>query len=47
MLTAIALSAFVGWAALRTLLLVLRRGALRWFAGYCALLGAAALLFAR
>ncbi|MEE8466921.1 MAG: undecaprenyl-diphosphate phosphatase [Planctomycetota bacterium] len=46
-LTAIALSAFVGWAALRTLLLVLRRGALRWFAGYCALLGSAALLFAR
>ena len=45
-LTAIALSAFVGWAALRTLLLVLRRGALRWFAGYCALLGSAALLFA-
>lgn len=46
-LTAVALSAFVGWAALRTLLLVLRRGALRWFAGYCALLGSAALLFAR
>jgi len=46
-LSAIALSAFVGWAALRMLLLVLRRGALRWFAGYCALLGAAAMLFAR
>lgn len=39
------LAGLVGWAALRTLLLVLSRGALRWFAAYCALLGALTLVF--
>lgn len=39
------LAALVGWAALRTLLLVLSRGAFRWFAAYCALLGGLALVF--
>jgi undecaprenyl-diphosphatase len=38
-LGAVALSGFVGWAALRTLLVVMSRGAFLWFAGYCALLG--------
>lgn len=42
---AMLLSAFVGWAALRTLLLVMARGAFWWFAGYCALLGTLALAF--
>lgn len=45
-LGAIALSALVGWAALRALLLVTARGAFRWFAAYCALLGTLTLLFA-
>lgn len=42
---AVCLAALVGWAALRTLLLVLNRGALRWFAAYCAALGLLALVF--
>lgn len=43
---AVGLSALVGWAGLRVLLLVTARGAFRWFAGYCALLGLLALAFA-
>ncbi|MCP3920148.1 MAG: undecaprenyl-diphosphate phosphatase [bacterium] len=42
---AMVLSGIVGWAALRTLLLVLARGAFKWFAAYCALLGVLALVF--
>lgn len=42
-LLAILTAALVGWAALRTLVLVLSKGALRYFAGYCALLGGLAL----
>ena len=42
-LGAIALSALVGWGALRALLLVTARGAFLWFAAYCALLGGLAL----
>ena len=38
---AMGVSALVGWVALRGLLLVLNRGALRWFAAYCATLGTA------
>jgi len=45
-LGAVALAALVGWAALRLLLLTLARGAFRWFAVYCALLGGAVLAFA-
>jgi undecaprenyl-diphosphatase len=37
------LAGVVGWMALRTLLLVLKRGALRWFALYCAAIGTVAL----
>ena len=33
------LAGLVGWSALRTLLLVLRKGSFPYFAGYCALLG--------
>ncbi len=43
-LAAIATAALVGWAALRTLVLVLSKGAFRYFAAYCALLGGLALL---
>ncbi len=39
----ILLSALTGYAACKLLLLVLRRGALRWFAAYCALAGCLAL----
>ena len=46
LLAAVLLAAVVGWASLRGLLLVLHRGAFRWFAAYCALLGTAALLLA-
>ena len=42
-LAAVLTAALVGWAALRTLVLVLSKGAFRYFAGYCALLGALAL----
>lgn len=38
-------AALVGWVALRLLLAFLARGAFRWFALYCALLGTAVLLF--
>jgi undecaprenyl-diphosphatase len=41
------LAGLVGWSALRTLLLVLRKGSFPYFAGYCALLGTAALILAR
>ncbi len=37
---AIVLSALVGWLALSTLMLTLKRGSLPWFAGYCAILAA-------
>lgn len=37
--SAVALSALVGWGALRTLLLTLARGSFLWFATYCALVG--------
>lgn len=43
-LAAAALAGLVGFAALKTLLLVLRKGSFPYFAGYCALLGTAALL---
>ena len=42
----IALSALVGWAALRVLLVFLARGAFQWFAIYCLALGLGFLLFA-
>lgn len=38
------LAGLVGWSALRTLLLVLRKGSFPYFAGYCALLGTVALI---
>ncbi len=41
------LAGLVGWSALRMLLLVLRKGSFPYFAGYCALLGTAALILAR
>ena len=37
-------AALVGWAALKTLLLVLRKGSFPWFAGYTAILGTVALV---
>lgn len=43
-LAAAAVAGIVGFAALKTLLLVLRKGSFPYFAGYCALLGTAALL---
>lgn len=43
LLLAILTAALVGWAALHTLVLVLSKGAFRYFAGYCALLGGLAL----
>ncbi len=43
-LSAAALAGLVGFAALKTLLLVLRKGSFPYFAGYCALLGTAALV---
>ena len=43
-LAAAAVAGLVGFAALKTLLLVLRKGSFPYFAGYCALLGTAALL---
>ncbi|MEE2940534.1 MAG: undecaprenyl-diphosphate phosphatase [Planctomycetota bacterium] len=45
-LGAAAVAAVVGFAALRTLLLVLRKGSFRYFAAYCATLGVAALALA-
>jgi len=42
-LGAVLVSALVGWLALRCLLLTLARGAFRWFAGYCVLIGATVL----
>lgn len=42
----VAISAVVGWFALRFLLKFLERGILRWFALYCALVGLAYLLLA-
>ncbi len=42
--SAAAVAGLVGWAALKTLLLVLKKGSFPYFAGYCALLGTAALL---
>ena len=41
------LAGLVGWSALRTLLLVLRKGSFPYFAAYCALLGTAALILSR
>ena len=43
-LAAAAVAGLVGWAALKTLLLVLKKGSFPYFAAYCALLGTAALL---
>ena len=43
--SAVALSALVGWGALRTLLLTMARGSFVWFAAYCALLGLIVLQF--
>ncbi len=43
-LAAAGVAGLVGWAALKTLLLVLKKGSFPYFAGYCALLGTAALL---
>lgn len=43
-LAAAGLAGVVGWAALKTLLLVLKKGSFPYFAGYCAILGTAALL---
>ena len=45
-LGAAAVAALVGFGALRTLLLVLRKGSFRYFAAYCAALGVAALVLA-
>lgn len=45
-LGAAAVAALVGFAALRTLLLVLRKGSFRYFAAYCAALGVTALALA-
>lgn len=45
-LGAVAVAALVGFASLRILLLVLRKGAFRYFAAYCAALGVAALALA-
>ena len=42
----VAVSAAVGWCALRLLLTFLERGILRWFALYCAVVGTAYLLLA-
>ncbi|MEZ6019564.1 MAG: undecaprenyl-diphosphate phosphatase [Planctomycetota bacterium] len=44
-LTAMAVSAIVGFLALRTLILVLSRGAFRYFAAYCAGLAGVAFWF--
>jgi len=46
LLLGVALSAVVGWLALRLLLAFLARGILRWFAFYCATLGLCYLLIA-
>jgi undecaprenyl-diphosphatase len=43
-LAAAAVAGLVGWAALKTLLLVLKKGSFPYFAAYCALLGTAALI---
>ena len=43
-LAAAAVAGLVGWAALKTLLLVLKKGSFPYFAAYCALLGTAALV---
>lgn len=45
LLFGVLVSALVGLASLKLLLVVLRRGAFRWFALYCALVGGAWLLF--
>ena len=45
-LGAAVLAGLVGWSALRTLLLVLRKGSFPYFAAYCALLGTVALILA-
>ena len=42
-LGAAVVAGLVGFAALKTLLLVLRKGSFPWFAGYCAILGTIAL----
>ncbi|MEM9379085.1 MAG: undecaprenyl-diphosphate phosphatase [Planctomycetota bacterium] len=46
-LAAAAVAGLVGWAALTTLLLVLRRGSFPYFAAYCAVLGVLALTVLR
>jgi len=42
---AVILSALVGFASLRALVLTLSKGSFRWFAGYCAIMGLAAIFF--
>jgi len=44
-LSAMGVAALVGWASLKLLLVALAKGAFRWFAAYCALLGVGVLLF--
>lgn len=46
-LAAAAVAGVVGFLALKTLLLVLRKGSFPWFAGYCAALGALVLFLSR
>jgi undecaprenyl pyrophosphate phosphatase UppP len=41
---AAAVAGLVGWGALKTLLLVLRKGSFPYFAAYCVVLGTIALL---
>ncbi|MEL6906707.1 MAG: undecaprenyl-diphosphate phosphatase, partial [Planctomycetota bacterium] len=43
-LGAAVVAGLVGFAALKTLLIVLRKGSFPWFAAYCAALGTAALV---
>lgn len=42
---AVTVSGLVGWASLRFLLLIVAKGAFRWFAAYCALVGLSVLIF--
>lgn len=44
---AVVVSAVVGWVALKVLLVTLAQGAFRWFAAYCALVGASVIVFGR
>ena len=46
-IAAAVVAGLVGWAALKTLLLVLKKGSFPYFAAYCALLGTAALILGK